>query len=105
MGGAGARAWIGALWGGAMPLPVAFWRHAVVYGFIVNLMATLAMLVLIAMNAPGWLALAVHLAPLPYNVLFVVGVWRSAARWPGPPPWPDAARVAVTAWFAACLAL
>jgi hypothetical protein len=103
--GAGARAWIGTLWAGAVPLPVAFWRHAIVDGFAVNLVATLAMLALLAMDAPGWLALAIHLAPLPYNVLFLVAVWRSAARWPGPPPWADVARIAVTVWFAACLAL
>ena len=105
MGGTGARARIGALWAGAVPLPVAFWRHAIVHGFVVNLVATLAMLVLLAMDAPGWLALAVHLMPLPYNVLFLVAVWRSAARWSGPSAWADAARVAVTVWFAACLAL
>ena len=105
MGPNPASGWVAALWRGALPLPVAFWHHAIAYGLIVNIAATLGSLTLIALDVPGWLAVVVHLAPLPYNVLFLVGVWRSAGRWRGDRRLADAARVIVTLWFAACVAL
>lgn len=105
MNGCDARAWIGALWAGAVPLPQAFWHVGIVQGLIVNLAATILSLTLVALDAPGWTAVAVHFAPLPFNVLFLVGVWRAAARWSGARHWADLARVAIALWFAACLAL
>ena len=100
-----ARGWIATLWTGETPLPVAFWRYGIVYGLIVNVVATVGALILFATDAPGWLGIAVYLAPTPYNLLVLVGVWRGAARWPGPRHWADLARVAITLWVALAVAL
>lgn len=100
-----ARGWIARLWMGETPLPVAFWRYGIVYGLFVNVVATVAALMVFATDAPDWLGMAVHLAPTPYNLLVLVGVWRGAARWRGPSPWADLARVAITLWVAAAVAI
>ena len=86
------------LWRGDYPLPRAFWDHAIIYGSLANLTATIAALGLLATNAPGLLALAIFLIPAPYNLVAAVGVWRSAARYRGPPVWANAARIAVIIW-------
>jgi hypothetical protein len=86
------------LWRGDYPLRRAFWDHAIIYGSLANLVATIAALAVLASGGPGWLSLAVFLLPTPYNVVAVVGVWRSAARYRGPPAWANAARIAVIIW-------
>jgi hypothetical protein len=86
------------LWAGRLPLAQAFWKHAVLIGLAVNLAATVASLGAIAAGLSSALALALHLAPLPYTLVCAAGVWRSAARHPGPPFWPDMARFAVLVW-------
>lgn len=88
----------GALWRGEIALPRVFWTYAVLYGLLVNLASTGASMALFAADAPTPLALAVYFLPLPYNVLMVVAVWRSAGRFQGPQRWADVARVAVIAW-------
>ena len=82
---------------GEIPLPAAFWLYAVGYGTIINLAVTALALGVLAAGGSGWLALAVFLAPLPYHLLAVVAVWRSAGRHPDP-QWAQAARIAVIAW-------
>jgi hypothetical protein len=44
------------------------------------------------------LVVGIFLLPLPYNVLAVVGVWRSADTYNGPRHWATLARVAAVAW-------
>lgn len=100
-----ANGWVITLWTGRMALPVAFWHYGVVYGFIVNLVASLAAAVLFAADAPDWLAATVFFAPTPYNLLVLVGVWRSAARWPGEGRWADLARLGITLWVFAAMVL
>lgn len=100
-----ARGWVATLWVGETPLPVAFWRYGIVYGLAINAAATLAALILFAMDAPDWLGMVAYLAPTPYNLLVLVGVWRATARWRGPPHWASVARVAIALWTAAALAL
>lgn len=68
------------LWSGRTPLPDAFWTYAVFWGFIINMATTLVSLGLIVAEVPPWTAVVVHFAPLPWNLLVLVGVWRSAAR-------------------------
>ena len=89
------------LWAGKVPLRTAFWEYAVFYGFVLNLLTTIASFALIAFGAPAALALAVHFLALPYNLFVLVAVWRSAARYDGPPHWANAARMAVTIWAVA----
>lgn len=88
-----------------MPLPRAFWDYAVLGGFAINFAATVGSLALVVAEYPAPLALAVHLAPLPYTVLTLVGVWRSTLRYAGPPLWARAARGAIVIWTMALIIL
>jgi hypothetical protein len=84
-----------ALWSGELPLGEAFWTWAIAVGLMVNLTTTALFLALIAVDRP-WAALFVGYAlSVPYNVLAVVGVWRSAARYQGPAGHAELARIAV----------
>jgi hypothetical protein len=85
------------LWRGEIPLSRAFWEYAIVYGSLLNLITTIAALALVTLEEPA-LAVAAFFLPLPYNVLAVVGVWRSAAAYEGPRARADLARVAVILW-------
>jgi hypothetical protein len=82
---------------GEIPLPYAFWLYAVGYGTIINLIVTGLALGVLAAGGPGWLALAVFLTPLPYNLLAVLAVWRSADRH-SDATWANAARVGIVTW-------
>jgi hypothetical protein len=86
------------LWRGDLTLRNAFWDYAVIYGTLANLLVTVVALAILAADLPGLLALAVFLLPLPYNIAAVVGVWRSADRYRGPPAWASVARIAVVIW-------
>jgi hypothetical protein len=107
------------LWAGRLPLKDAFWTYAVFWGLLINVAAGVAALALIVAGkaaapamAPGavagasmlpLLALALHLAPVPYNIIALVGVWRSAGRPDSPPSAALAARSATLALFAVLL--
>lgn len=81
-----------ALWRGDLPLREAFWMWAVTIGLIVNLVSTILFLVLITRDQP-WVALVLGYAlSVPYNIVAVVGVWRSAARYQGSNVHADLAR-------------
>ncbi len=62
-----------------------------VYAVLINSAATLGALALFSSGEVA-LGLAVHLIPVPYNILALVAVWRSAARYDGNPNWATAAR-------------
>ena len=49
---------------------------------------------------PDAVAVGLFLIPVPYILIAVVGVVRSANRYDGPPVWATLARVAVLAWGA-----
>jgi hypothetical protein len=87
-------------WRGEIPLKTAFWEWTVIYGSLANLLTTIGGLSVLAANWSGWLALAIHVAPIPYNVAAVVAVWRSAARFDGSPALRDLARIGVIVWAA-----
>ena len=70
---------------GGLPLGRAFWRWGILGGGIVSLFSTLCALTLIAAGAPAWLAVLVFAAHIPWNLVLLVGVWRSAGR-PGGKP-------------------
>jgi hypothetical protein len=65
------------LWRGEVPLAIAFWRYGMLWGTLINLLATIATLALVAYDVPMPAWMAVHFAPLPYNFLIVVAVWRA----------------------------
>lgn len=87
-----------ALWMGRLPLARAFWEYAIAYALLANLCATGAALVLVAAGLPTALAIAVFLLPLPYFLVAVVGVWRSANVYAGNPRWAAMARYAACIW-------
>jgi hypothetical protein len=86
------------LWRGEIALRDAFWRDSILVGSCLNLLATALAFAVLASNGPAAAAAAVFFTPVPYNVLAVFGVWRSAARYTGPPTLANAARIAVVVW-------
>jgi hypothetical protein len=101
----GIAAWVRALAAGEVALPVAFWRYAIIYGLFVNGFASFAAFAVLAAEGAAWLAVVLFLLPLPYNLLVALGVWRSAGRWPGPPPWPALARLFIVVWTVLAIAM
>jgi hypothetical protein len=89
---------ISELWLGEVPLARVYWDYAMIAGTILNLVTTGASLAAFALGWPGWLALAIFFLPLPYNILMVVSVWRSAARYDGAPRWAALARATIIPW-------
>ena len=69
-----------ALWSGDLPLGEAFWTYAVTIGLAVNLTTSLLFLVLISWDRPVAALFVGYALSVPYNVVALVGVWRSAAR-------------------------
>ncbi|MBA3447791.1 MAG: hypothetical protein H0T56_09320 [Pseudaminobacter sp.] len=63
-------------WRGEVPLDRLFWRDMALIGSALNLSTTAAALVLLGLKAPLFLVLAVHFAPVPYNVFLVASIWR-----------------------------
>lgn len=94
-----------ALWAGELSLTEAFWWYGILYGFLVNVLTSFAALALVTFEAPAWLVGVAYLLPLPYNLLILVGVWRSAARWQGEEHWANLARLAIVLWVVAATAL
>jgi len=88
------------LWAGEVPLAHAFWDYAVVGGLSINLLATVAALALIVAGAPAIAAVGVHMLPMPYNLVILVAVWRSAGRYAGAVVWRNLARAAIVLWTA-----
>jgi hypothetical protein len=81
------------LWLGELPLGDAFWTWAIGIGLLVNLTTSALFLALVTADRP-WAALFVGYAlSVPYNVVTVVGVWRSAARYQGPAAHAELARI------------
>lgn len=90
-------------WRGEIPLRRALWWDMALVGSVVNLAAMLAALLLFARGAPDLLGAVVYFAPLPYNLLLVVSVWRSAERDGGPRA--QGARIPAVAWLALAVLL
>lgn len=87
------------LWAGDVSLGRTFWEFELLYGFALNLIATLVYLALLANHAPLVLVYLVFFLPLPYDGFMLVAVWRSAARYQGSPMLADLARGAAVVWF------
>lgn len=89
------------LWAGEVPLASAFWRYAVLYGFLVNAVASGLLAILLVRDAPLVLAGIAFALPLPYNLFAVVAVWRSADRYEGPKLHAELARIVTVIWMIA----
>lgn len=82
-----------ALWSGDLPLGEAFWTYAVTIGLAVNLLTTLLFLVLLSWDRPIAALVVGYAFSVPYNIVAMVGVWRSAARYEGERIHADLARI------------
>ena len=82
-----------ALWSGNLPLGEAFWTYAVTIALVINMSTTLLFLVLISWDRPVAGLFVGYALSVPYNVVALVGVWRSAARYQGERIHADLARM------------
>ncbi len=90
---------INRLWAGQVPLGEAVWTYAVAYGFVINAISH-GLLLALLVNDMGLVLVAVaFILPIPYNLLIVVAVWRSAERYEGPKKWADLALVGTVIWM------
>ena len=67
-------------WHGAVPLRVLLWRDMLAVGTVLNLLASFGALALAALHVDLRVALALHLAPTPYNLFLFAALWRSPQR-------------------------
>ena len=67
-------------WRGDFPLGRAFWLWGILGGGLVELLTTLLALTLVVAGAPTWVVVLAFVAHLPWNLVLLVGVWRSAGR-------------------------
>lgn len=89
---------LAALWRGDIPLGQAFWEYAIAYGTIANIVATATAIATVAAGLPVVLTIFLLLLPLPYILIAVVGVVRSADKYQGPSKWAKRAKIAVILW-------
>jgi hypothetical protein len=71
------------LWAGRLPLYDVVWTWGVFRGVLLNASCTMASLwILLVNNSPPvtTAAVGIHFVPVPYNVIFTVGAWRSAGQ-------------------------
>ena len=85
-------------WRGDLSLGRAFWLWGILGGGFVSLFATLLALMLVAAGAPAWLAVLVFAAHIPWNLVLLVGVWRSAGRPEVSRAAANVARLVILAW-------
>lgn len=71
------------LWLGDVPLAEAFWTWAVLGGLAVNIITSAFFLALITVDQPVAAILVGYGLSVPYNIVVLVGVWRSADRYDG----------------------
>ena len=80
------------LWRGEIPLAEAFWGWAVLGAIFVNLGTTALFLALVSAGYALAAWVIGYAISIPYNVLALVGVWRSADNFEGAEIWAHAAR-------------
>lgn len=77
---AGLIAFFSHRWHGSVPLSRVFWRDMLGVGTLINLLASLAALILLSQGLVPPMAVALHFAPIPYNLFLFMAVWRSPQR-------------------------
>lgn len=80
------------LWRGEAALDVAFWNWAVIGGLLVNIATSIGFFLLMQAREPVAALIVGYVFSAPYNILATIGVWRSAARYTGPPQLASLAR-------------
>jgi hypothetical protein len=97
----GLVAWVRQLWCGELPLARVFWTDMLAVGTCVNVATLLAAMLMFGLGAPPALAVLTFISPLPYNILLVTGLWRSAAR--ARSEWSTAAQAVAAIWLIAMI--
>lgn len=69
-------------WHGQVPLGVLFWRDMIGFGSLLNLAASVVAMIVAASGAPLGVAVALHFAPVPYNLFLFGAVWRNSRKSP-----------------------
>ena len=67
-------------WRGQVGWQTLFWRDMLAVGSVLNLAASFGALALLAIGAPGAVAVALHFAPMPYNLFLFLALRRLAQR-------------------------
>ena len=67
-------------WQGLVPLDRLFWRDLAFIGTAINIASTVVALILLGLKLPLAAVLAVHFAPVPYNIFLTLAVWRIAEK-------------------------
>jgi hypothetical protein len=83
---------------GGLPLARAFWLWGILGGSIVSLFSTLFALTLVTADAPAWIAVLAFAAHIPWNLVLLVGVWRSVGRPEVSPAAAKCARLVILVW-------
>lgn len=69
-------------WRGDVPIATLLGRDMLLIGTAINIGATFAGLMSLALGAATWLALVLHFSPMPFNLFLFAAVCRSPARTP-----------------------
>ncbi len=88
-------------WRGGLPLGRAFWLWGILGGGLVDLLATMFALALVVAGAPTWAIVLAFVAHVPWNLVLLVGVWRSAGRPEVGRDTAHLARLAILGWVVA----
>jgi hypothetical protein len=67
-------------WRGEIALRTLFWRDMLAIGTVINLLASFLALMAAAQGVDIRVAVALHFAPLPYNLFLCMVVWRAPNR-------------------------
>jgi hypothetical protein len=86
-------------WNGDVRFIRLFVTDTLVVGTLINVVATVAAVLLLGAEVPDWLAVTVHFLPLPYNLFLFLAVWRTSERRQVPFAW--AAQIAAALWLIA----
>ena len=81
-------------WRAKVDLRRLFWFDMLAVGTLINLFASFAALMLIALGKEQTWAISLHFSTLPYNAFLLAAIWRFPAVTP-------TMRLAASAWFVA----
>jgi hypothetical protein len=67
-------------WRSEVPMHTLLWRDMLGVGTVVNMLFTFIALMAVSQGVPLWAAVAIHFAPLPYNLFLCAAVVRAVPR-------------------------
>ena len=85
-------------WSGEVPLRVLIVRDMLILGTSINVVTTIASLIVLGAGASAGIGLAVFFLPLPYNLFIFLCVWRSAGQVGG--IWGNLSSILAALWLA-----